>query len=226
MSESNPSCCNNNSHAGEHAHIMSHIDKLECRIGKQRCWLTMISLLIVAIIFFAAGVMVGRCCAKGGCGPVQVRAIATHTAGGQFNCGPGGPNCGMSGPSGGPNCGPGGPNCGPGGPNCGMSGPSGGPGGPNCGPGGPNCGMSGPSGGQGSGTWEIALPGGLGTCKVKVDAIKVGDAGHGGMQFNGMPMGGCIMLDASGTVQTIELEGEADADSNDDADSSPAQASP
>ncbi len=82
---------------------MSHIDKLECRVNKQRCWLTLVTIVVVAVLAFAAGFMAGRCCGKQCGGPQQP------------NCPPGAMNCG---PMNGPACGPGGPKGGSGGMDC------------------------------------------------------------------------------------------------------------
>lgn len=62
MGDSNSNCCN--SSGPDNAHLMSHINSLECRLSKQRCWLTLITIIIVAVLAFAAGFMAGRCCAN------------------------------------------------------------------------------------------------------------------------------------------------------------------
>lgn len=62
MGDSNANCCN--SSGPDNAHLMSHINSLECRLSKQRCWLTVITIIIVAVLAFAAGFMAGRCCAN------------------------------------------------------------------------------------------------------------------------------------------------------------------
>lgn len=118
-------CCN--SSGVNSAHLLSHINSLECRLSKQRCWLTLITIIVVGVITFAMGFMAGRCCANKcksagpSCGPV---AGACAVAAPATPCGPmGGPQCfavpGQGGP-GGPNAmffgsASGGPDCGPGG---------------------------------------------------------------------------------------------------------------
>ncbi len=81
---------------------MSHIDKLECRVNKQRCWLTLITIVIVAVLAFGIGFAAGRRCGKNcaemrpngppprmDCGPVNGPACGTMP----MNCAPPSPDC-------------------------------------------------------------------------------------------------------------------------------------
>lgn len=133
---------------------MSHIEKLECRANKQRCWLTLITIVIVAAFAFAGGFLIGRCSARK-CGS------------GQSNCSPMGMQCGPN--QGGPR-GPGAPQCAPPASDCCPLGAPGKPNMLNCLPGFP----IGPGEPQFSGTIVIDRDGEVQTFKLGPDG-KMGD---------------------------------------------------